>query len=287
MKIKLPEPNQLSLIYSGPAVESGEMDAYEAGASIMAFGDFLGIVARAAYGDNAKIKTNIQGVGKGSFEIDFSIHAAGIAATIFSGISGPKDLCELISQSFSIWKLLRGETPTKFSIEGDRLIVETNNGTINYFHADVAKIVTDEKAGEAVGRFVKKNLENDIEQVRITSGSKQIAEAKKDEASSFVTVPTESLFSENTIKQGLIIESAVFKEGNMWKFYDGQTSFSAAIDDLNFLSRVDSGEERFGKGDMLIVDLLIKQSKTLGSFKTERRVKKVIEHRTIKQQSLF
>lgn len=275
------EKTKLSLVYSGPAVESGEMDAYEAGASIMAFGDFLGVVAQAAYGDKTRLKTNVHAVRSGSFEIDFSIHAIGIAATILSSGVGPKEVLELLKESIGLWKLLRGERPKSFHIEGDKLTVENNYGEINYFRVEVAKIVTDDKAGEAVGRFIRKNLEGGIDEVTIKSGQKKIAVVAKKDASSFVTVSTDEPFTENTIKIGLIIESAVFKEGNMWRFFDGQNSFAAPIDDLEFLSRVESGDERFGKGDMLTVELEIKQLKTLGTLKTERRVKKVLQHRTV------
>ena len=82
-------------------------------------------------------------------------------------------------------------------------------------------------------------------------------------------------------------ESAVFKEGNMWRFWDGQNSFQAPIDDKEFLSRVDSGVERFGKGDILIVDLEIKQAKLPTSLRTVRRIVKVHEHKSIKQDGLF
>lgn len=281
------EHSKLSLLYIGPAVESGEMDAYEAGASIIAFGDYLGVVARAAYGENTKVKTNVHGVSRGSFSIEFSVQAAGIVATIFAGIANPKDLLDLIKQSIDAWKLLRGEPPKQFHIEGDKLMVENNYGTINYFRVEVAKIVTNENAGDAVGRFIKKNLEGGVDEVMITSEKILIADARKEDASSFVTISTELPFLETTITMGLVIESAVFKEGNMWKFSDGQTSFHAAIDDMEFLHRVNTGEERFGKGDILIVELEIKQLKTIGSLKTERRIKKVIEHRTFSQEKLF
>jgi len=284
------ERSRLPLIYVGPAVDAGEMDAYEAGASIMAFGDFLGTVSRAAYGDKVKVRTNVQGVRPGSFEIDFSIHAVGIAATLLSGGAGPKDLLDLLKQSLELWKFLRGEQPNRFQVEGDKLIVENNYGTINYFRADVGKVVTDEKAGDAVGRFIRRNLESGGVELVVLKTDKEtetLAEVKKEDAGSFVPIPLSVPFTRSVIPMGLVFESAVFKEGNMWRFFDGQNSFAAAIDDLEFLARVDSGVERFGKGDILVVDLEITQSRTLSALKTERRIKKVVDHRTVKQENLF
>ena len=73
-------------------------------------------------------------------------------------------------------------------------------------------------------------------------------------------------------------------EDNKWRFYDGQTSFNAAVEDKGFIERVNSGE-RFGKGDVLVVELYIVQSESKGRLKTERVVKKVKEHKVVGEQS--
>lgn len=91
--------------------------------------------------------------------------------------------------------------------------------------------------------------------------------------------PSEEPLSNNVLKdQVLIIESAVFKDGNQWRFSDGSASFSAAITDMNFLRRVDSGE-RFGKGDHLVVDLAIEQVRFDTKITTRRSVMLVKQHK--------
>jgi len=99
----------------------------------------------------------------------------------------------------------------------------------------------------------------------------------------FGEVATEVL-TENVIKSYLSLESAVFKDGNKWKFWDGQSGFHAAIEDKEFLARVESGDERFGKGDVLVVEMRIVQSSSAGSFKIERSILNVLEHRIQFQQ---
>ena len=91
--------------------------------------------------------------------------------------------------------------------------------------------------------------------------------------------PAEEPLSSNLLKdQVLIIESAVFKDGNQWRFSDGSASFLAAIADEEFLRRVDNGE-RFGKGDHLVVDLAIEQVRIDTKISTRREVRRVKQHK--------
>lgn len=91
--------------------------------------------------------------------------------------------------------------------------------------------------------------------------------------------PAEESLSRNLLKnQVLIIESAVFKDGNQWRFSDGSMSFSAAIMDEHFIHRVDDGE-RFGKGDHLVVDLVVEQIRTGTKISTRREIQTVREHK--------
>lgn len=91
--------------------------------------------------------------------------------------------------------------------------------------------------------------------------------------------PAEEPLSSNLLKdQVLVIESAVFRDGNQWRFSDGSASFLAAIADEEFLRRVDNGE-RFGKGDHLVVDLAIDQVRIDTKISTRREVRWVKQHK--------
>ncbi|SAK99384.1 hypothetical protein AWB76_07708 [Caballeronia temeraria] len=82
------------------------------------------------------------------------------------------------------------------------------------------------------------------------------------------------------------MESVVFKDGNKWRVHDGQYPFFAALDDEEFLTKVNDGE-RFGKGDVLVVDLRQIQTIEAGALKTEYQIVKVHEHRAPLQQTLL
>jgi len=101
----------------------------------------------------------------------------------------------------------------------------------------------------------------------------------KSDAPSFgpVAIDTPLVESESTI--GLAIESPTFKEGNKWRFFDGQNSFYAEVADEEFLAKVNDGRERFGKGDILIVRMKTTQVSALETLKIERTILEVIKHK--------
>lgn len=82
------------------------------------------------------------------------------------------------------------------------------------------------------------------------------------------------------------IEAAVFKDNNKWKFDNGGSPINAAILDEEFLRKIDSGELRFGKGDLLKVKLKTIQTFAHGKLKTEFQVIEVLEHKIVKQGHL-
>jgi hypothetical protein len=77
----------------------------------------------------------------------------------------------------------------------------------------------------------------------------------------------------------LSIRSLAFQEGNKWRLYDGQNTITAAIDDRDFVEKVDSNLVRFAKGDILVCDVKTVQEQTSEGLKTEHTVIRVLEHR--------
>ena len=93
-------------------------------------------------------------------------------------------------------------------------------------------------------------------------------------------VPGQRVVGDRTDNSIIVqIESAVFKDGNKWRLTDGGNSFYAEITDQNFIGRVQSGQERFGKSDILVVDLQRQQLIVGDKLRTDYTVVKVHEHR--------
>ena len=99
-------------------------------------------------------------------------------------------------------------------------------------------------------------------------------------------VITEEVVSDFTSRKMLLIESVTFRDQYKWRVHDGQSAFFTAMDDANFLAKVNAGE-RFGKGDVLVVDLQQIQTVANGTLRTEFRILKVHEHRAPLQAALI
>lgn len=270
---------KLSLKYSGPSVDAGLMDVYQVSANMIAFSEFMVVAAKSTFGDKVIIKTEVDGFSQGSFITDLVFNFAGPVATIFATLS-TSDLIDIVSESFKLWKHLRGEPPAKINHISNQIAeVANNNGHIIQVQTQTINLVFNEKSGDAVKQFIQSPLLNDgIDSVDIGFNKKIIAGVSEDEGRYFGPVIPPESFTDTSQKITLIIEAATFKNGNKWRFYDGQNSFFADIVDLDFLNSVDNGE-RFGKGDMLRVDLRIIQEKVGNKINTNRTITKVHEHK--------
>lgn len=286
--------DQLTLEYHGPIAEKGRMDSYDVATYIMAFTDFLEIISRTTYGEKIEIKTEIQGFRQDSFDIDFIFFIGLLTANLFTQTPlSPKEFMGLIKECVKVWIHLGGKSPKSALPDPNNtnnIQIENQNGQFIYVTAGAINIVTNLKAGEAAERFIKKPLEADLSYIRINSKSNaEVAKIEKKDASSFIPIIIEKPpTGEQEMQMTLLIVSAVFKEGDKWRFSDGQTNFYANIEDKEFLQKIESGEERFGKGDQLVARVRFVQSGMFDSLRVERTIIKVLEHQISekKQQTI-
>lgn len=274
---------QLSLTYSGPAVESGQMDVYQASANMIAFSEFVVAAAKTVYGEQTNARAEVAGFARGSFVTDLIFHLAGPAATIFSSVS-VESLTHVIKQAFALWKHLRGQPPAHIEHTDQNVSVTNSQGEVLLVQIQTLNLTFNEKAADAVGQFVRTAVSKEgVDSVHIGIEGGTLAEARQDEAAYFLPVRPSETVTDAVIKMSLIIEAAVFKEGNKWRFWDGANSIYADIQDQLFLARVDAGE-RFGKGDILVAEVRFIQERSGFKIATERIVEKVLEHRFANEQ---
>ena len=271
---------KLSLKYSGPSVDAGLMDVYQASANMIAFSEFMVIAAKSTFGEQTTVKAEVAGFGKGSFLTDLVFNVIGQVAPIFTAFT-VDELLKIINESFELWKHLKGEPPKEVKQENNQSVTVTNNnGQVIQVQTQTLNLVFNEKASEAVKVFIQTPLlQNGIDSLEIGTDKKIVLMVKQDEASYFGLVrPSESI-TDTTFPMTLIIEAPVFKDGNKWRFSDAQNSFYADILDKDFLLKVDQGEP-FAKGDWLRVELRFTQERAGTKITTERAVIKVYEHIT-------
>lgn len=277
---------RFSLRYEGAAVESGLMPVHEAASTMVAFSQFVVAAVKVTFGDQAQAHADVAGFSRGSFTTDLVFHVAGVAATVLTA-AAPKDLLEIIKQSFELWKFLRGEPPREVRRLNDGIQVTNNNGQIIQVRAETFSLVVSEQSGKSVSGFVQDPLRREgVERLVVESNGDPLVHADRSEAGYFGPVVAEVPVSTNVVRMTLLIEGPEFQDQYKWRFSDGQLSFTAAIEDVEFLVSVARGE-RFGKGDRLDVDMRIDQGRRGDKFHAERFIVKVHQHLPAFEQAVL
>ena len=294
-----------SIKYDGPALATHQMDVRELAPALIALSTLLEEANRAAYPDSSEVRVNVQGNFKGgSFGVDL-IAVQSIAEQIVSMLAGPTSTAAanllavlggvgLIGSGglIGIVRWLRGRKPTAIRLDGDKTIFEIiDSEVVETFEVDLVagRLYQSRIVRQSLAKVVKP-LERDGVDV-FACGRDGVTEAviAKEEAVYFDVAASDADVVSDTVGEGVLlqIESAVFKDGNKWRFSDGAASFFAEITDNDFLARIESGDERFGKGDVLIVDLRRIQSVTDNGLKLEFVIEKVREHKAPLQAGLL
>ena len=293
-----------SIKYDGPALALHQMDVRELAPALIALSSLLEEANRALYPDSAEVSVNVNGSFKGgSFGVDFvalqsikdqivSIFAgpgATAAANLFAILSGIGILGA--GGLIGVIKWLRGRKPSSIRIEGDKTVFELKlEEEVETFEVDLAagKLYQSRIVRQSLARVVKPLETEGIDIFACGQDGETQTVVSKEEAAFFAMAASGADVVSDDTSEGVLlqIESAVFKDGNKWRFSDGSNSFFAEIGDDAFLARIDSGDERFGKGDVLIVDLRRVQSITDTGLKSEYIIDRVREHKAPLQMGL-
>lgn len=296
-----------SIKFDGPALASHQMDVRELAPALIALSNLLEEANRVAFPDSDEISVQIKGNFKsGSFGVDLvalqtitnqivtmlTSPGASAASNLSGILQGLGMLAAVGGGLIGLVKWLKGRKPSAIRLDGDRTVFEIQTSEeIESFEVDLVagKLYQSRVVRQTLSKVVKPLEREGVDIFACGEEGMTVAIVTKEDVPYFemaaesFDVVSDSL-SENILLQ---IESAVFKEGNKWRFTDGASSFFAEISDKEFLSRVESGAERFGKGDVLVVDLRRVQSITDNGLRLEYSVEKVREHRAPLQSKMF
>jgi hypothetical protein len=296
-----------SIKYDGPALMAHEMDVRELAPALIALSGLLEHANKAAFPDSSEVRVNVQGRFKGgSFGIDLTAvqSIADQVVAIFSGPAGSAaaNLATILQGLgltggaagglIAVIKWLRGRKPHSIRLEGDSTVFEIGESeSIETFSADLitGRLYKSRIVRQSLAKVLKPLERDGIDS--FVSGRDGVAETlvTKADLRAFEVAASEEDIVSNTLSEAVLleIESAVFKEDNKWRFNDGATSFFAVVADAGFMARIESGDERFGKGDVLVVDLRRIQSINENGLKLEYVLERVREHRAPLQSGLF
>jgi hypothetical protein len=297
-----------SIKYDGPALADHRMDVRELAPALIALANLLEEANTAVYPDGPEVRVNVQGNFKGgSFGVDL-LALQSIGQQIVSMLAGPNataaanllailggvGLLGRISGGglIALIKFLRGRKPTTVRTDDDRVVFEVREvEVVESFEVDLVthRLYQSRIVRQALARVLKPLEREGIDVFACGKDGKTEAVVTKEDLPAFTAAAEASeVVSDNLVERVLLqIESAVFKDENKWRFHDGAQAFFAEITDREFIARVATGEERFGKGDVLVVDLRRVQHITDNGLKVESFVERVHEHRAPVQQALL
>lgn len=290
------------VIYDGWALEHHLMDVRDLAPAMIAVNDLLSNANKALNGDKADLNLKVNAsfrAGSFGMELHTVVHFLSQIRDMFasdnaSAISNAWTILEIVGfvggvGLIGLIRFLKGKKPTKIIDEDGRLKVYLNE--TEYYETDgkVVKLYKNRTIVSDLNKMLEPLEKDGIDSFFVSrTGDKKDADLAIDESelTYFEYQEIENDLSENITETFVQIEAAVFKDNNKWKFDNGGSPINAAILDEEFLRKIDSGELRFGKGDLLKVKLKTIQTFAHGKLKTEFQVIEVLEHKIVKQGHL-
>jgi hypothetical protein len=185
--------------------------------------------------------------------------------------------------------LLKGRRPIKIEQKGDVVTVWMTQTECIEVERDVIRLYRNSAVRTSLEKVVSPLEREGITDFGLVVNGQVVLDVHDDEVASFSAAASDAdaeVVSDTTTRKLLLIESLAFKDGNKWRVHDGTATYHASIEDKEFLARIDAGE-RFGKGDVLVVDLRQVQSIVSAKLINESIIVKVLEHRQPLQRSLI
>ena len=290
--------------FDGPALENHQIDVREFNPAFIALSNLLQVANKVVFPDSSTFRIHVKGNFKdGTFGVNLittQIVTDWIIATLtrspISTISNLNAILEaigLIGGSgyglIGLLKWLRGRKPTSIQISDNQYIFEVIES--NFSETFAVDFITGKLYQSRLVRkelaLVVKPLERDGIHLFASGKDGKTSEViEKEDMPCFEFAESDvEIISDIITKHILLqIESAVFKDQNKWRFNDGTCSFFGEIADLEFIQEINNGKERFGKGDVLNVDLRRTQIISEKGLKTDYQIVCVHEHRAPLQQ---
>lgn len=287
------------VVYDGPALAEHRMDVRDLAPALVAFADLFTAANREINGDAAEVRVQVNASFKaGSFGIDLvaAQHLLSQIRDIFAGngataISNAWTILGMVGLTggglIGLLRKLGGRRPVKIEQRGDFATVWISQTESLEVERNVVHLYRNKAVRVSLEKVFSPLAQDGITDFGVIVNKKVVLDVKDSEIHSFSSLETgEEVVSDTTSRKVLLIESLTFKDGNKWRVHDGTNNFYASIEDKEFLDRIDAGE-RFGKGDVLVVDLRQTQSIVGARLVNESTIVKVLEHREPLQQDLL
>lgn len=287
--------------FDGPSVENGEIDVADLAPALLALGELFSAANKALNKDRAEAKLRIRASEKGSFvallslDVSFVTDLLDVFAANPDRVTAADQLLELLIKGgtvvgggtvglFYALRLLRGKRPDKTEKNENGTTSITVGPTTIVVDQRTVVLLEDYRTREATEKFVGTALNakgiNKVSFDEEHDGAPELILTKDDIAAVKVPEPEDDDKTETTTKREALLKivSAQFAEGYLWRFTDGTNTFTATMEDQDFLHRLDHSEVVLSKDDTLRCEIEEIQTLAGTKLKTDAKILEVKEH---------
>lgn len=279
----------LAIRYDGDALAAGQMDVKQLAPALLALGDLFQEAGRELHPDDGPLTVNVRAVSAGSFTVQLIVeHAPTIGRKLVSILTGDEataaaNLAQITAASAGVFALLKGAhgrvaRRQEHDDHQGRTTILFEDGTSITVPSDTIRLARN-AAVRRHAREVVAPLERDgVDTFRLDTAAGSVDLSSSDVPAFDVPELAEELLVDQEQTVYLTVLTPTFIEGNKWRFAMGDVTFFASITDLEFVGKVQNGQESFSKHDVLRVDLHVRQWLAESGLRNEYTVVKVHEH---------
>lgn len=215
------------------------------------------------------LKVKVKAFEKGSFDINQFYEITAVTGIfVLENIDYVTNILSVVADYISVKQFLKSEKAVKEVVKGNKveISIEGNNNTL-IIGADAFKIYKNNVIiNEAISQAGKiLSADDEIDGIEITdrkTGEKVVSVPREKFEDLSARNPYLDEDEKESVKQatiGILKWETIPKKGSKWSFiYENRKINSVSIRDEEFLRSILDNKTRFGAGDCLYVDLLIR-----------------------------
>jgi len=294
----------LEVVFEGPAVKSGTIDARLLAESLLGYSEVFTRANAVLNGEESQAAVLVQSdFKKGSFVAglefvqNISEHAAHLItsyhfldATALGLLIGfvPAEVAKEFVKELAkgtvigLFKLLKGKSPDEVKkVDNDTVEVRSGRESMTV-NTNVFNLYGDSAIRLGLEKLTSPLRQAEIERITVKKDNLEQTIAEKSEAGYFEAEPPLKLEADEEAMEGqrevvLVVSKLSFKEGTNWTFFERGGTVVAKIEDEHFWEQVHKHAVTFGEGDLLKVQLAWEIQEKHHQLKQKNTIVKVLE----------
>lgn len=289
-----------TVAYDGPGLADHTIDVRDLAPVLLALGDVVEAANSALNGGRASVSIRVHASGDGCYSISFEVLQPIVEKVIdfLNGrdITAANNLLALIgfastatvaaaTSLLRLLKWLRGKPAKVVEEHADGSRTVERDGEVMVIPYAVFVIYRSPLVRSAVERAIVDPLNVDgVEEFRTVDAENAVV-VTKSEAGYYRADPNSEV-TVNRIESRMVFTLAdvSFRTDGKWRLHDGSATQPVAMEDAEFLRRIDAHEVAFAKDDVLVCDVQVVQKLVNDRLRTETTIVRVIDHKHAGQQ---